>query len=281
MHPVLFEIGPLTLHTYGLMIALGYLLAVFLMQREARRVGQDPQLIGELAIWSLFLGVLGTRLAHIILFPQSYSWSDPIGWINVMQGGLVFQGAIPAVMLYAFFALRRRKQAFWPVSDVVFPFLALGQAFGRVGCFFYGCCYGRRSDDLAWGLRFPPGSPAHYDHAHYHSDFPAGALASFPVHPTQLYSVGALLLIFGIMWLIRMRFRPFVGWAMPTYFMLYGVKRFIIEAYRGDGNPTRLGFGLITDQQVFSLVMLAAGVALFFYLRARAQRQTPKEAGAR
>ena len=269
MFPVLFEVGPFTVYMYGLMIAIGFLLVVFLLQREARQHGLDPKIISEMAFWTLFFGVVGSRIAHIVMYPEGYALSDPLGWINVSRGGLVFQGALAAAFLYCILAVRRRKLNFWSMADMVLPYVPLGQAFGRVGCFFFGCCYGVRADDLPWAMQFPAGSPAHQDHMHHFPDFQPGALWSFPVHPTQLYSVVLLLLMFAVLLTLQKKKLLFTGFALPLYLVLYGLKRFLVEMFRGDGNPTNLGFGIITNQQVFSLLMVVVGIALLLYLRGR------------
>jgi len=264
MFPTLLEIGPIQLHMYGLMIAVGFLTALQFMRKDAQeRLGIAPDDMTQMALWALFWGVLGTRILHIIMFPQAYSWNDPIGWIAVWNGGLVFQGALPTALAYAIWTLRRRKISFWGMADVVFPWIPLAQAFGRMGCFFNGCCFGIRSD-VPWALQFPPGSPPHS--AHYAN----GALHtqdwSHAIHPSQLYSVMLLLTMAIVLFLFRMRWEPFRGALLPLYFMLYGVKRFIVEMYRGDGNPTGLGFGFFTDQQVFSLLFVVLGIGLFIWL---------------
>lgn len=264
MHPILFQIGPLKFYMYGLMIAIGFILILTLMQRDAKRVGIDPNQISEMAFWVLFLGVVACRLLHIIMYPEGYSWNDPIGWIAVWNGGLVFQGAIPAALIYIYFALRRRGLPFWEVADLTVPYVPLAQAFGRVGCLFNGCCFGQRADHLPWAIQFPPDSPPYVAHVHEYPEFPADAALSYPVHPTQLYSVVLLVGMSVVMLLMRNRWKPFIGFALPMYFMLYGVKRFIVEHYRGDDNPTNLGFGLITNQQMFCVLMFLVGAVLFW-----------------
>ncbi len=280
MFPVLLELGPVKLHTYGLMIAIGFLIALNFMQRDAKKAGVDPNAVTEIAFWSLFIGILGTRVLHIIMYPENYSWSNPLGWITIWQGGLVFQGAIPAVLIYVWYTLRKRNIPFWIAPDFVMPWVPLAQAFGRMGCFFNGCCYGQRADDLPWALRFPEGSPPFGAHTHY-PDFLMGQQhASFPVHPTQLYSVALLVSICIILFLLRRYWNPFPGFTLPAFFMLYGVKRFIVEMYRGDGNPTELGMGLISNQQVFALLMVLAGAALFAYLYRNPPKVSPPPATA-
>jgi len=264
MFPTLLELGPVTLHMYGLMIAVGFLIALHFMRKDAEeQLGIAPDAMTHMALFAMFWGVLGTRLLHIIMFPDAYSWNDPIGWINLQKGGLVFQGALPATLAYAVWTLRRRKISFLAMCNVVFPWIPLAQAFGRMGCFFNGCCYGVRSE-APWALQFPPGSPPHA--AHYGFGVNQADAWSHAIHPTQLYSVILLLVIAIVLFLVRMRWNLFPGALLPLYLMLYGIKRFIVEIYRGDGNPTGLGLGIMTNQQVFSLLFVLVGAALFAWL---------------
>lgn len=261
MYPTILELGPITLYSYGLMIAIGFLTVLFFIQRDARRTGIDPNALSDTAFWVLILGVAATRVTHIILYPQHYSWTDPIGWINVTNGGLVFQGAIPVAIIFCYWNLKRRGVPFLKAADVVMPYVPVGQAFGRMGCLLKGCCHGERADTLPWAISFPPESPAYLTHRQHYADFPAGAAWSYPVHPTQLYSVLLLLGMCAVLLLVR-RHRPFIGVALPMYFVLYGICRFIVEIYRGDGNPTQSYLGVeLTSQQAFCVVMIVLGVA--------------------
>lgn len=261
---------PLPIHSYGLMIAIGFLLAVYFARRDAARAGYDPDVFTNLAYWCLFFGILGTRILYIIMFPDQFSWSRPIEWFAIWQGGLVFQGGPPLAAAFAYFYLRKKNIPFWHAADVGLPYLALGHAFGRLGCFLNGCCYGERCD-LPWAISFPPDSPAFKDHlAHY--NLPLDATSSFPIHPTQIYGFAGLLLLCVALIVIRNRWRLFPGIVVPAYLAFYGVARFFMETIRGDRNPTH--WGPITDQQLFSLLSVAAGVALFFILWAVNQRRT-------
>lgn len=270
MYPVLLELGPVKLHSYGLLIAVGFLAGLFLAQRDFKKIGLDYKTLGEMAFWGLFWGVAGTRLLYIIMFPHEFRWNDPIGWIAIWRGGLVFHGAVPASFLYVWIGLRRKRIPFWPVADIGVSYLPLGQAFGRIGCFLNGCCFGCRADDLPWAVRFPEGSPV------YHAHFPIPSISSpawsHPVHPTQVYSIIGLLSICLILVILRKKWYPFLGFVMPLYFLLYGVLRFIIEFYRADGNPTSLGFGYLSDQQMFCLFMIVAGIALHVFLWRRGEK---------
>ena len=270
MYPVLLEIGGLKFYSYGLMIAVGFLVASALMRRDAKRTGIiDPDQLGKMTLWSLLLGVTGTRVLHIVMYPQGYSWLDPIGWIDLRNGGLVFHGAIPAVILYSVIELRRKKIPFWSVPDLVFPYVPLAHAFGRIGCLLYSCCYGKRAGDLAWAIRFPEGSQPYIEHA------AQGGLTgawSHPIHPTQLYSAAGLLLLCAVLLLLRAKWNPFPGFTLPLYFAGYGILRFIVEMFRGDGNPTGIGFGVLSDQQVYCVIMMLAAAGLFLHLRWRSKR---------
>ncbi len=275
MLPTLLKIGPVTLHSYGLMIALGFLAALYGVQRDAEKRGIDPQAIQNMAFWALLAGIAGTRVLHIIMFPSGYSWTDPIGWLAIWRGGLVFQGALPLSIAYVYFGCRQYKVPFWGVVDCAIPYLPMAHAAGRVGCLLNGCCYGARTS-LPWGIRFPrvpwnfaepaTGSPAYIDHCERYSGLSmTHDHWSYAVHPTQIYGIIGLLALCGILLYWRNKHLPFDGFTMPAYLMLYAVGRFFIEFLRGDHNPTV--FGSISQQQLFCFVYLAFGVTLFLILR--------------
>ena len=111
MIPVLLELGPLKIHSYGLMIAIGFLTSLFFIQRDAKKVGIDPLIFSNMAYIALPLGIVGTRLAHIIMFPQNYSWNDPLGWVAVWEGGLVFQGGPPVGLIFIYYYLKKKKES--------------------------------------------------------------------------------------------------------------------------------------------------------------------------
>lgn len=277
MYPKLLELGPVSINTYGFLIAVGFLVSWHFIQRDARRANVDVEKINQMAFWVLLLGIAGTRVAHILLYPSEYSWSDPIGWIAIWRGGLVFHGALPAAILYCWWAVRRYKLNFWQVADIGAPYIPLAHAFGRLGCFFYGCCYGIRTD-CPLGIRFPPGSPAAMDHLSRYPGMHVGDW-SFPVHPTQLYGVAGLLIACGLLLYLRKRMwnkpNPIYGLTLPAYFVLYGAGRFAVEFIRGDHNPT---YGPLTAQQIFSLVLVVASIVFFVIVlkkKARAKQAEP------
>lgn len=260
MWPILLEIGPLKLYTYGLMIAIAFLVCIWRISSDAAKAGMNPQAVSDTVVWTVLAGLIGTRLLHIVMYRQFYSWSDPLGWIAIWKGGLVFQGAFVPAFVFCIFYARRRGIPFWQFLDIAVPYFALGQALGRVGCFFKGCCFGAVTDSAA-GICFPAGSPAHEEHVATHL-IEYSAPWSLPVHPTQLYSIAMLLGLFGVLLVLRKKWRPFDGYLFPLYLSLYGVGRFTVEFFRGDNPHTY--FGHLTFQQVFSLGLVAGGV--FFFL---------------
>lgn len=276
MWPTLLEIGPLPIHTYGTLIAIGFLTALHFIQRDARRAKLDAEVIGNAAFWTLLIGVAGTRVLHIIMFPENYSITDPIGWVALWNGGLVFQGGPPPAIAFLYFYFRKHGVPFWKVVDVAVPYLPLGQAFGRLGCFAYGCCYGKPTE-VAWGISFPRfpkdtgleahGSPAYIDHAYHQHLITPDAAHSLAIHPTQLYASFGLFALVALLLIIRKHFRSFEAVTLPWYLMLYGVFRFIVEFFRGDHNPTIAD--ALSMQQVFSIGFAICGLILYFVLRRR------------
>ncbi len=279
MYPILFEIGPLKINSYGLMIAVGFLTGLYFIQRDAVKRGMPPKVFADMAFIVLPLGIAGTRIAHIVMFPEYYSWDDPIGWIAIWRGGLVFQGGPPVALAFVYYWFKKHNIPFWKGCDVMFPYLPMGHGFGRVGCFLKGCCYGLPTDVPwaiparrdPWDLSEPvTGSPAFIEHLSRFSDVTAQSHWSHPIHPTQLYSFAGLLIICGILLALRRYWNPFAGFTVPAYLVLYSAFRFIVEFYRGDHNPVHL-FGL-SDQQVFSVFFVLLGVGVFIFLQIRARK---------
>lgn len=278
MHPTLLKLGPVTLHTYGLFLAIAFLAALFLIQRDAKRAGLNPQAITDMAFWTLLAAIFASRVRHILMFPDMYAWNDPLGWIAIWRGGLVFDGGLVGAILFCYVYMRWRGMDIWKTADVVLPYLPMAHAIGRLGCFFgFGCCYGKATD-LPWGVCFPripadpsqvaTGSPVYLDQFGSHGH----ELWSLPVHPTQLYEAVGLLAIFGMLLLMRKKWHPYKGFTLAVYMVSYGTLRFLVEFLRGDHNPTRIA-GL-SDQQVFSLLLAGIGLILFFTMRRRPALRT-------
>jgi phosphatidylglycerol:prolipoprotein diacylglycerol transferase len=265
----------LPLHTYGLLIATGFILGIWLAQREGKRRGQDPEKIADLTFWILVAGLVGSRVYYIFVnwrdyfeagtFLVSTSFGRIPRVLAIWEGGLVFYGGFIGAVLVAWLYMRRHGMPFLAHADTLIPSVALGHFFGRLGCFGAGCCWG----DVAhvhwpWTVHFPPESLAYQTFAGRPSpgDFlAADRSATLPLHPTQLYeSFGELGLFLLLVLVIRPRKR-FHGQVLASWLMLYAVLRTVVESFRGDverGVVLGLGVGIWT-----SLLIFAAGAAIF------------------
>lgn len=248
VHPILLKLGPITLRSYGVMIALGVLAGLFWARSEFRRRKLSDDLLYDLTIASIALGVLGARLAFAALNWQSYRTNllaVPMIWA---YGGLSFHGAIIGGILAGLWLSKRYKVSFWKMADAVAPGLALGHSIGRIGCFLNGCCYGIPTT-MPWGVRFFN---------------PFLGIDTLPSHPTQLYEAVGLFVIFTLLakYSRQSASKPsyegsvFVWWAI-----LYSVLRFVVEYWRA-GATAKIVNGL-TEAQWLSLFVFV--VALIYH----------------
>ncbi|MCX8012574.1 MAG: prolipoprotein diacylglyceryl transferase, partial [Desulfobacterota bacterium] len=142
MHPILFHLGPVTIYTYGVFVALGLLIGVILAQKQAKRAGLNPEDFHDLIFYSILGGIIGSRIFYVIQNFSSYK-DNLFGIVKIWEGGLIFQGGFIVAVAVAWVLIKKKKLSFWKSFDVLAPYLAFGQAIGRIGCFFAGCCYGR------------------------------------------------------------------------------------------------------------------------------------------
>jgi phosphatidylglycerol:prolipoprotein diacylglycerol transferase len=271
--------GPIRvpLHTYGALVATAFVVGVALAQREARRRGQDPERISDLAFWVLVAALVGSQLYFIAVNHRTYFGPGQF-WATTALGrvprflvfwetGLVFYGGFIAAALTAAWIMRRHRMPFLAHADTIIPSVAVGHFLGRLGCFAAGCCWGGPAPEgLPWAVRFPPGSSAfetlatHRDHAG-HGFLSADHLTTVPLHPVQLYEAFGEL---GLFLLLALWLRPrkrFHGQVLAAWLLLYAVLRATLELFRGDverGVWAGLGAGQWTSMAIF-----AAGVAVW------------------
>lgn len=245
MHPILFQLGPLTLRSYGLMMALGFAAGIALSLLLSRREGRSDEVVLDLSVWIMVGAIAGARLFYVLVMPESYV-AHPLEIFAVWQGGLVYYGGLIGAGFTAYFWLRKHRQPVWAVADCLAPGLALGQMFGRLGCFFNGCCYGRV--DAAHGVIFP------------------GTEDSLPHLPTQLYEAGFVLLLAVFLFWFKAR-RAYAGQIFWLYVALYCVGRFFIEFLRGDAERGVLLSKALSPGQWISLVGLLVAIAFHFHLK--------------
>jgi len=226
------------------MVALGIVLAVYLIERDAIKNNLPKDAIVDLIFWVIIWGLVGARLFYVLLYPDVYLHS-PQDILKIYQGGLVFHGSLIFGSIAAFINFKAKKLPVLKTLDLLMLYLPLAHAFGRIGCFFNGCCYGKVTD-LAWGIIFP------------------GQIQA--VHPTQLYSAFLLLILFWGLFLVRQK-QVFAGQIFCLYLIFYGLIRFFIEFVRD--NPI-FAWGMSIYQYI-SLILICAGI--FGYIRLKKAKQ--------
>lgn len=217
MYPILLKIGSFTLHTYGVLLAIGFFLAVLVALKEARRVGIDPNIIMDLAFYIFLAALIGSRLFYVLSSWEEFR-DNPVDIFRFWRGGLVFYGGLILAFLVGLWYVKKQHLKFAPLADIVAPSLALGQAIGRLGCFSAGCCYGKPTD-LPWAVTF--------------KDPFTLAPRDISLHPTQLYESLATFAIFLTLIFMRRQER-FQGKLFWYYLLFYSTARFIIEFFRND-----------------------------------------------
>ena len=251
MHPDLIDLGFLHLKTYGACMAVGFLLCWTLVEKLSGR--KD---LSNLLMALLLGGVAGSRLAYVIEHWRAEFAAHPLEVIRLDRGGLMFYGGLilSIVVFFLWCAVKRERPL--ALADLLCTVVPLGHACGRIGCFFYGCCYGRLSDS-ALAVRFPRLSPAWYEQFHA-GLIDASAPASLPVLPTQLFEAAALLVLFAALLAL---YRTFRRGTAGAYFVGYAIIRFFLECWRGD--PRAVVLGLSISQAISLGMALLGGVFLF------------------
>jgi phosphatidylglycerol:prolipoprotein diacylglycerol transferase len=239
------HIGPLSLHTYGMLLALAFVAGLWVASLQARRAGMDPAVVTDMAVYVLIAGLIGAKLA-LLFIEWSYYSENPQEIFSILQSGGVFYGGLLGAIPVAWWYTRRHNLDPWATADVLAPGLVLGQAVGRLGCFAAGCCYGRPTS-VPWAITFRNPLAARI----------VGTPLDVPLHPTQLYEAAATLLIFFVLlWLSRhQRFR---GQIVLTYVLLYSIARFVIEFYRGDAARGSVFGGMMSTSQLIAAILVVA-----------------------
>ena len=253
MHPVLLKLGNISVYSYGFFIAVGFIVGIALAKKEARRLGVDTDAIVDLAFYVILAALIGSRFFYILTTPRTFL-DDPLEIFRIWNGGLVFYGGFIFALATALFYIRKRGMNLWLTTDILAPVIPLGQFFGRIGCFFAGCCYGRVCD-LPWAVTFSnPDSLA-----------PLG----IPLHPSQLYHAAGNLLIFLFLWFYRKK-RTYHGQLLWMYVAIYGAVRTLLELFRGDFRGS-VFLGVFSVSQVIGICMVILGITMMVILGKKTQ----------
>jgi phosphatidylglycerol:prolipoprotein diacylglycerol transferase len=248
MYPVLFEFFGLKIYSYGVMVALAFLLGFALIFHRARQAGDRVDDYMEAAIWFIIAGIGGARLFYFIWYPDVFL-QDPIGTM-LSQGGLVWYGGVIGVTVAVLLFTRIKKIRLFHFADIVAPAAALGLAIGRIGCLLSGCCFGSVCN-VPWAIQYP----------HIHETH------GLPVHPAPLYETFLMLAAMGALLKLDQK-KPFEGYTTGWFFIMAGLVRFVLEYYRGDRlvwiEPLNL-----SASQVVSVAGILIGVLALYILGLR------------
>lgn len=252
MFPRLLSFGSFTLHTYGLLVAAGFLIGIAVAQRFARRFGLDADRVFNLAVYLALGAIVGAKLFLVIQDWRFYVQAPrELFSMEFLQSAGIFYGGLIVALLVLTLYVRHFHLRWLAVGDAVAPGVAVGHAIGRLGCFSAGCCWGKPTS-LPWGVTFT--NP----YAHQTVGVPLG----IPLQPTQLYESIAEFIIFAVLWRIGKK-RGFEGQLTAVYLLAYGIVRFLVDFLRYYEPQAMLFHGLMTDAQLTSLCMIALAVVIF------------------
>jgi phosphatidylglycerol:prolipoprotein diacylglycerol transferase len=252
MHPVLFDLGPITVYTYGLLLAAAYLLGLKLAMVRAKSRGLDQTRVLDLGIYIIISALVGAKLLLLITDFRSFA-SHPAQLMDLARSAGVFYGGLILAVIVALWYIRRIGLPLWTTCDVFAPGIALGHVVGRMGCFFAGCCYGKPTN-VPWAITFTDPFAASN----------VGTPLNQALHPTQLYEAGAEALILIVLLLTESRGKRYPGRTFWLYMLLYAISRYIIEIFRGDPRGT---VGAFSTSQFISLILAPLAVIMLVYLR--------------
>ncbi len=260
MFPELFSLGPVTIYSYGVLLATSYLLGLHLARKRAQRWGLDGNRVLDLGIYIIVGALVGAKLMLLVVDFDEFRRS-PADLLSLARSAGVFYGGLIVAVGVAFWYMARHRMPFWTTCDVFAPGIALGHVTGRLGCFAAGCCYGKPTT-LPWGVTFTnPLAAAN-----------VGTPLGIALHPTQLYEAGAELLILILLLTTERRGPRFAGRTFWLYLFLYAVSRYGIEIFRGD--PRGTVFGMISTSQFISVILAPLSIAMLVWL-ARVTPGTP------
>lgn len=262
MHPILIKLGPVTIHSYGFLLAIGVLLGMYVCIRLGALEGLDKRLLADFIIYTILIGLLGakiflfvTEIKYYLRFPREIP--SLITSAGTFYGGLIF-GA-----LFVVWYVRKHKLNFKKIADVMAPAVALSHFFGRMGCFTAGCCWGRNAEDCSVAVTFT--SP--------HTS--TGVPHNSPLYPTQLTEALLNLLNFVIL-LFLFKKKKFQGQIFTLYIFNYSVIRFCVEFFRGDHDRGYVFGGMnspfssLSVPQLISLIGIIVAITLYFIFRKQA-----------
>ncbi len=269
MFPYTISVFGLQISLYGILVALGVLIAYLLILKFSKKENLPVKAIENTFILAIVFGLIGARVAYSIEHHEEFR--SLIDWFALWKGGVDFYGGLIGGIIGALIGVKLFKLPLWKVADIAAPAIALAHFFGRLGCTSAGCCYGKpfpfaSSNEIGVHLtdKFP----------FFYVVFPKGAVAppNVPLYPTQLMEAFGNLFIFLIL-IYAFRRKPFDGFVFSLYLFLYGSERFFLEFFRGVTPPIE-SIGL-TWNQLVSIIIILGSILLMFLLRKERESFSP------
>ena len=259
MYPELIRIGSFPINTYGVFLAIAFLSAIFVTVKLAERDGLPRERIYDLSLWMLLASLVGSKFLMLFTEPEYRDQPLQLLSLDFLRSGGVFYGGLLGAVLAGYLLMKRYKLPWWRTADACAPGIALGNFFGRQGCFAAGCCWGEPTT-LPWGVKFS-------ELGHQITGVPIDA----HLHPTQLYESFAMLLVFVfLLWLHKRR--RFPGQVILAYALLYSIIRFAIEFVRDDPRGDILGLTSLTGLSTSQLISIVIGITALVLLIVRRRR---------
>lgn len=245
-HTLLHLFGPFAIHSYGLMIALGLLLFIYLVQKDRRFAALKLEnRFSGILLWGIIAALLGGRILFFITNPDLLT--GPLDLISFHEGGFSILGSILGVLFTLPLYLRSQKIPIIPFLDLITLYTPLLQSISRIGCFFAGCCYGLPAN-VAWAVSY--------------TDPESVAPLYTCLHPTQIYSAISLMIIFALLYFIIQKIFTKPGQIACFYFLGIGIERFTVEFWRGDSSPF---INELSINQFVALGIIAGALGALIY----------------
>jgi phosphatidylglycerol---prolipoprotein diacylglyceryl transferase len=263
MFPKILDMGPVTIHTYGLLLAAAFIIGIWVTSRNAQKVGIHPDSVWNMGLFVIFAALVGAKLLLIFSDYRYYSQNprEIFSLSTLRSTGIYYGGLLLAIASSALYIAKRKLHA-WTLADMAAPGIALGQAIGRLGCLSAGCCYGKPTR-MPWGITFT--SQYAYQNV--------GVPLNIPLHPTQIYeSLAVFALFLFLMW--RLSRKHLTGQIILEYLALYALIRFCIEFFRDDDRGFVL-YGLLSTSQLIAMLALIGSLGFYWYLLRR-QSKVPQ-----
>ena len=259
MYPILFRIWNFPVNTYSVFLALAFLTAIFVTVKLAERDGLPKQRIYDLCLWLLLSSLVGSKLLMLFTEPEYRQNPRLLLSLDFLRSGGVFYGGLIGAIIAAVLLMRHWKLPWWKTADACAPGIALGNFFGRQGCFAAGCCWGKPTN-LPWGVQFTQAG-------HDVTDVPLNA----HLHPTQLYESFAMLIVFFFLLWVHKK-KKFSGQVILAYALIYATVRFLIEFVRDDPRGDLFGLTTLTGLSTSQMIGLVVGVGALIMLIVRWRR---------